>query len=235
MFNNHRKDTTMTPSTTTTTPDETEWHVHEEYRVRSVFVRMLRSDDYERVKLIIANSPEGLDQPDALTVERFWDLHCALRAAGLIAEMVGSASLSEERHANSEMARLGVTDFDCVEPDPADLQAPDDVESSSESPSGDGMPEATEGFTVAGLSGFVEAGRDDHRVFLANSRYDLDETHRCLRVRSANGLRQALEAACVMVEIARGDQGVKALCYQHLTRLGASTFDLPVLPRTDDK
>lgn len=61
---------TTTDNSTTNPPRDGTWRVHDEFRAGSIFVRMLSRDTPDEYRLIIANSREGLDHPDALTWTR---------------------------------------------------------------------------------------------------------------------------------------------------------------------
>lgn len=223
--------TTSNPSTTNPPRDGT-WHVHQEFRTGSVFIRMLIPDSHDEYRIVIATSREGLDEPGALTIDHAWDLHRALRAVGLIAEILESATGGEEWHVSQELLRLGVSGIDedgtfweRTDPEPtAEAQLGESVPASSEE-------RAREGFEIDGIAGCVEPMQghwigDAYCFRFANSVQDLKTPSRSIAGRSLNALVRAAWAASIMLEIERGDAGTRALGYRELTRLGVRTFTI---------
>ncbi|MEQ9617075.1 MAG: hypothetical protein RLN60_03475 [Phycisphaerales bacterium] len=202
----------------------------EEFRVGTLAARLNHYPDMDEFVLILASDAKGLDDPNALRVFYLWELRNILEAVNTRLELFDSASLSEERIANRESVRLGLTHTDC-EPMPWD-KTPDLY------PGAEKRPRRPEGaqrgdrvrhdFKVAGLYGRVEgesgADPDTFNVYLANWQHDLD-LPRALCIRSHSAAYQALWAASVLVDIGSDLSEFSALAYRELARHSVTLLD----------
>lgn len=217
----------MTQEKTTPGPTAGDWEVHMEFRVMDVCVRVLRHDDEESTKVVFADTPEGLDRPGAFNVESLWDLHRAMVAAGFVLDLVWSASMSEERIASREFARLGVRSLHSLpSADEWELLA-DEIGAPNPPPKplADTPPApAVTTFEVDGLYGRIVAptsgDRGFHKVRLADREHALNIATAGLDIPSHTAAYKALHAASVLIETAYVGDDLKAIGYRRLLEMG---------------